>query len=334
LLPKIGAALLGNARRITTQASVFDNNVLAVIPDRIEFRYLFYWLCIKDLAELTNPGPVPSLNDSALLDERPPVGDRAGQAAIADYLDAETARIDALIEKKSRLVDLADAAVTARLEAFLATVDRSIPLRRLLVKPPQYGASQSGEAQEGESWPRYIRITDLEADGTLRSDDVRYLDPVIAQPYMLRDRDVLMARSGATVGKAFIYKESMGPCCFAGYLIRFTFDTDKVLPELVAMWTRTSQYWDEIRQNLVQSTIENVSAERYKDLLMPVPSLSYQEDMVREVEAYRQRADDVRCRLSRQIDLLTEHRQALITAAVAGALQIPGVAHETRRTSV
>src|SRR5205823_1104749 len=112
------------------------------------------------------------------------------------------------------------------------------PLRRLLAKPPQYGASESGQAGDS-SWPRYIRITDLRDDGSLREDDVRRLPPDIARPFLLSDGDVLMARSGATVGKAFIYRRSLGPCCFAGYLIRFQLDPERIIPDLVAMWART-----------------------------------------------------------------------------------------------
>lgn len=100
LLPKVGAALLGNARRITTTSSVFDNNVLAIVPNNIESRYLHYWLGTTDAGVLANPGPVPSLSNSDLLDLRVPVSDQATQRAIADYLDTETARIDALITKK------------------------------------------------------------------------------------------------------------------------------------------------------------------------------------------------------------------------------------------
>ena len=49
LLPKIGAAMLLGSRRITTQRSVFDNNVLGVVPSKINARYLRYWLITVDL---------------------------------------------------------------------------------------------------------------------------------------------------------------------------------------------------------------------------------------------------------------------------------------------
>jgi type I restriction enzyme S subunit len=68
----------------------------------------------------------------------------------------------------------------------------------------QYGANESSDRNE-EGEPRYIRITDLNEDGSLRKDTLRTLPLEIAQPYLLRDGDILLARSGATVGKSFIY---------------------------------------------------------------------------------------------------------------------------------
>ena len=249
------------------------------------------------------------------------------QRAIADYLDTETARIDALIEKKSRMVELLDDAGLSRIESALYPPKGvpQVPLRRLLAEPPQYGASESGELGEPD-WPRYIRITDLNADGSLRNDDVRRLPLKVARSYLLRDGDLLIARSGATVGKAFIYRSSMGPCCFAGYLIRFRFDPHKLRPELAALWTRTSSYWGQIREASLQATIENVSAERYKDLLVPVLPMTDQVRLIEEVEQRRPVQERMRSRLDRQLRLIAERRQALITAAVTGELDIPGMA--------
>ena len=66
LLPKVGAALLGNARRIVSQPSVFDNNILGVVPQNIGSRYLHYWLTTVDAAQFAKPGPVPSMDGGAV----------------------------------------------------------------------------------------------------------------------------------------------------------------------------------------------------------------------------------------------------------------------------
>jgi type I restriction enzyme, S subunit len=197
-----------------------------------------------------------------------------------------------------------------------------VPFRRLLLEPPQYGAGESGEVGETD-WPRYIRITDLSTDGALRGDDVRRLPPDVASPYILRDGDLLFARSGATVGKAFMYQKSMGPCCFAGYLIRFRVDRTRIAPEIVEAWTRSGHYWGQIRASSLQATIENVSAERYKDLLIPLPSRKDQEEILVLLTMRRERVRRLQQSLHDQVTLLHEHRQALITAAVTGQMKVP-----------
>lgn len=315
------------ALNIADQVYGIGRGLCAVRPVDIDQRFCWWLLHAlrQDLAAMAVGSTYDAVTGEDVGSLVVPAWPVTRQRAIADYLDTETARIDALIAKKRQIVELIDVAVISRLDEELSAVSNHLPLRRLLMEPPQYGASEVG-AHATEGWPRYIRITDLKADGTIRSDDMRYLHPITARPYLLRDGDVLIARSGATVGKAFIYRASMGRSTFAGYLIRFRFDRRLMLPELMAMWTRTAGYWDQIRQNLVQATIENVSAERYKDLLVPVPDPDQQEALVADTESRWGRAGDARSHLSRQILLLQERRQALITAAVTGELVIPGVA--------
>ena len=78
---------------------------------------------------------------------------------------------------------------------------------------------------------RYIRITDIDDYGHLISDDQASLDETIAQNYLLKDNDILFARTGDTVGKSLLYKSYMGRAAYAGYLIRFTLDEKLILPE-------------------------------------------------------------------------------------------------------
>jgi len=92
-------------------------------------------------------------------------------------------------------------------------------LKRVLAEPLKYGANEVAEF-ENNNHPRYIRITDFGNDGLLKDDTFKSLEPQIAEPYLLNEGDVLFARSGATVGKTFQFKNYKGKACFAGYLIK------------------------------------------------------------------------------------------------------------------
>jgi restriction endonuclease S subunit len=95
--------------------------------------------------------------------------------------------------------------------------------------------------------------------------------------YELVEGDLLFARSGATVGKVYMYKESDGPCIYAGYLIRFKVNRDLVLPEYVFSFCKTKYYknWVASKQNVVAQP--NINATQYgSELLIPLPPLRHQ----------------------------------------------------------
>jgi type I restriction enzyme S subunit len=124
LFPKVGAALLGNQRRITTVAAAFDNNLMAVTPRVHDSRFLRYFLTLIDLGEMANPGPVPSINEDVVSSLRVPIPALATQTALADELDQKTDMIVQTVSKLRRQVKLSSehrqalitAAVTGQLD--------------------------------------------------------------------------------------------------------------------------------------------------------------------------------------------------------------------------
>jgi len=244
------------------------------------------------------------------------------QRRIADFLDSETHQIDQIIAARLKWARLArDRWLTQIHDDISSVVVGQLPLKRVLIRPPQYGAQEPGDLGEA-GWPRYIRITDLTEHGELREGDVKRLHPALARRYMLRDGDILLARSGATVGKGFRYRIGMGPACFAGYLIRIQADPSLVYSAYIDHWLRTEDYWSQIRNASVQSTIQNVNAERFASLLLPYASLDSQLAVIDRATRRKVEVDRAAAVAQRQVDLLAERRQALITAAVTGQIDV------------
>ena len=131
LWAKIGAALFLNRRRITAQPCCIDNNMTAFVPDhdKASTDWAFFWTGTLDFGELANPGAVPSLSEgyqSTLPFILPPLDE---QQAIADFLDRETAKIDALVEKKERLIALLQEKRTALItHAVTKGLDPNVPM--------------------------------------------------------------------------------------------------------------------------------------------------------------------------------------------------------------
>jgi len=192
-------------------------------------------------------------------------------------------------------------------------------LKHLSSEALKYGANESAELND-TTQPRFIRITDIDGDGRLRDETFRSLPEAVARPFLLREGDVLFARSGGTVGKTFLYQKSWGKACFAGYLIRFRADTSKCIAPFVWRFTKTAAYDNWLSSVFIQATIQNVSAEKYANFALSVPPIDEQERILRFLDRETKKIDALVVKLERLIGLLQEKRTALISHAVTKGL--------------
>ena len=264
------------------------------------------------------------------------------QRAIAAFLDRETTQIDALVAKKERLIELLQEkrtalishAVTKGLDPDLPLKDSGVErigeipahwevkrLKHLLIEPLKYGANEPAVYTD-HNLPRYIRITDIREDGTLRDDSFRSIPEEIAKPYLLVGGDILFARSGATVGKTFQYDSSWGKAAYAGYLIRARLNECAVESDFVEYFTQSQDYTNWLLSNFIQATIQNVSAERYATLSIPLPLLLEQRAIIAFLDHETTQIDALIAKVQEAIDRLKELRTALISAAVTGKIDV------------
>ncbi|NTS78707.1 restriction endonuclease subunit S [Catenovulum sp. SM1970] len=261
---------------------------------------------------------------------------------IINFLDHETAKIDTLIEKQQQLIKLLKEkrqavishAVTKGLNPEAPMKDSGVEwlgevpehwdvkkLKYLVSEPLLYGANEAAEEVD-KSQPRFVRITDVKSDGTLKEDTFRSLPKDVALPYMLKDGDILLARSGGTVGKSFIYRDSWGSCCFAGYLIKASINEDIVAADWVYFNTLTSFYWDWIQGSQIQATIQNVSAEKYNLFQVAIPPKEECKIIINFIFENLNKFDELTKKAERAILLMRERRTALISAAVTGKIDV------------
>ena len=182
-----------------------------------------------------------------------------------------------------------------------------------------YGANESADEPNME-WPRYIRITDIAENGSLKDETYMSLSPDKAADYMLQKGDILFARSGATVGKTYMFNENY-PACFAGYLIKATCGKD-LLPEFLLKYTQSSVYENWKNSIYIQSTIQNIGADKYNQMPIPVPSLAEQQAIVSFLDSKTAMIDEAIRRIDEQIADLKAYRTALITDAVTGKIDV------------
>lgn len=170
-----------------------------------------------------------------------------------------------------------------------------VPLGRLTSVAPQYGANAPAKEGNPLSDYRYIRITDISDTGEL-NNDWKTTDVTDAQ-YILEDKDLLFARSGATAGKPFLYREKMGKAVFAGYLIRFRF-TEKIMSEFVFQFCLGKEYRNWVSATRGGTAQPNINAKQYSSFSIPLPPLDVQKNIVAECEAIDLRVDKARAQIS------------------------------------
>ena len=207
---------------------------------------------------------------------------------------------------------------------WLADLPRGWTFRRLktvLAEPMVYGANEAPDSDDPGD-PRFVRITDIADNGTLKPHTFRSLSMAKAEPYLLNDGDLLFARSGATVGKSVMYSRSWGPCCFAGYLIRARPNPEMTLSKYLRYFSESWAYWQQIASEQIQSTIQNFSAERYANLSVPMPDLAGQRAVVRFLDIKTAQIDAAISKQEQLIATLTEDRTATVTHAVTKGLDV------------
>lgn len=192
-------------------------------------------------------------------------------------------------------------------------------LKYLLECPMQYGANESG-IEYNEALPRYIRITDIDNNNGLKVVNKLSLTEQMAEGYVLNDNDILFARSGATVGKTFLYKSEYGRSAFAGYLIRAILDKKKAIPKFVFYYTLSEGY--DLWKNyiFIQSTIQNIGADKYMNIVIPTTSIDEQQKIVDFLDEKVGEIDSVIAKTKETIEDYKKYKQAIITEAVTKGL--------------
>ena len=153
-------------------------------------------------------------------------------------------------------------------------------LKALLLNSPQYGANESGISRKSNEEPRYIRITDIDENGLISTNELGATAEIVEDKYLLHENDILFARSGATVGKTYIHKDLPYKCFFAGYLIRFVIDSQIAIPDYVFIFTQLNIYKEWVNAIQRPSGQPNINAEEYQSLEIPLPDIKIQKKLV------------------------------------------------------
>lgn len=163
-------------------------------------------------------------------------------------------------------------------------------LKDIIIGKPLYGAGEKGINRKTDV--RYIRITDINEDGSLNNDVISAEN--VDEKYLLKENDFLIARSGNTVGKTFLYKENFGKCIYAGYLIKFTLNLRKIIPEYLLYYTKSTAYKAWINSNQRANAQPNINSNEYLNSPIIIPEIQIQQKLVETISLKKEKIHNLK----------------------------------------
>jgi type I restriction enzyme S subunit len=160
-----------------------------------------------------------------------------------------------------------------------------------LVSHPQYGINAAA-VPYSDKLPVYIRITDITEYGQYAPNPRVCVQASDVSGYFLADGDLVVARTGASVGKSYRYRIADGPLVFAGFLIRIRPNAQQLNPRFLEGYVACEKYWNWVRLMSMRSGQPGINGNEYAQLPIVLPSIAEQtaiatvlSDMDTEIES-------------------------------------------------
>ena len=144
-------------------------------------------------------------------------------------------------------------------------------LRSLLRSAPSYGINAAATPFD-DGLPTYVRITDISEDNRFRpSPRVSVRHPHVQAFFSSARVTSSFARTGASVGKSYLYRPDDGPLVFAGFLIRMSPDPGQLHPAFLSYCVQSKRYWDWVATMSIRSGQPGINGQEYGTFLLPLP---------------------------------------------------------------
>ena len=331
-----GDVLFGKLRPYLAKSWVVDRPILAsteLICMRpkagLDSRFLGYMMStvpFVEWASATSDGMrMPRTSWKKIGEYRPWIPSQTRQCAIANYLDVETARIDALISKKCRMLELLDERSHALHDEWyerLSSAYGRVPIRRWSSDIEQ-GWSPICDSEPAEHYEcGVIRTSAVSSGRFIGGNNKRLPVEIELNPrWLLRDGDLLVTRGSGT-------RSRVGRACVASVRGRILTLSDLVYrvrlihahPEFVSAALQSSPARAQIEASIRTDAGLTLKIRRddLADVRIPAVPMDRQVSETANLTKCLMLLQDSKLRVEKQIALLTERRQALITAVVAG----------------
>jgi len=177
-----------------------------------------------------------------------------------------------------------------------------------LLQNPEYGIGAAAVPFDNKL-PTYLRITDISENRTFISENKVSVDAEVTDSQYLVEDDIVFARTGASVGKSYRYKNEDGRLVFAGFLIRVKPNIKKIKSEFIFQFLSTNQYWDWVRKVSARSGQPGINAKQYNSMPIKVP-LRIQEQQ--KIAACLASVDNLITAQQEKLNQLAQYKKGLL----------------------
>jgi len=146
-------------------------------------------------------------------------------------------------------------------------------------KSGQYGVPYPAEDFDTSKY-RYLRITDIADDGRLLDNDLKSVSGENIESYLLSENDIVFARTGNSTGRSYLYDKRHGDLVYAGFLIRYKIDDNKINPRYLHYFTNSNYYRQWVKNLSNGSTRGNINAQTFADCDIVYPDRLQQDILV------------------------------------------------------
>lgn len=196
-----------------------------------------------------------------------------------------------------------------------------IPLFSCLIRTPDYGINAPSVTFD-DTLPTYLRITDISDDNQFKPFPQVSVKHPYAELFYLSEGDLVFARTGASVGKSYLYNRNDGELVFAGYLIRVQANSTVLEPRFLSYYVQTKRYWDWVTTMSIRSGQPGINGREYGSLHIPFPPIPEQH----AIAAALSDADALIQALEKLIEKKRALKQGTMQQLLTGRIRLPGFA--------
>lgn len=168
--------------------------------------------------------------------------------------------------------------------------------------------------------PTYLRITDIDENGKFIESDKKSVDRDNYKEFILKEGDIVFARTGATVGKTYLYNNYDGILVYAGFLIKFHPITDILVPYFIKTFTDSYLYWKWVKKICMRSGQPGINSVEYGTLNILVPTIEEQ----KIISTIFYKCDRIIELTNKLIKLKEKRKKALMQQLLTGKKRLKG----------